>query len=112
MRNAGSSGVSAEGLCIKVGSTLSLIPGFVFSCGGLLSSFFCAGYSLVVAGCNFLIVAMDSKLVVVFTGLSSCGGGPLCTCCGGLLSICLRRHRSICCGGSGSSKRRQGILLR
>ena len=40
MRNAGSSGVSAEGLCIKVGSTLSLIPGFVFSCGGLLSSFF------------------------------------------------------------------------
>ena len=40
MRNAGSSGVSAEGLCIKVGSTLSLIPGFLFSCGGLLSSFF------------------------------------------------------------------------
>ena len=59
-----------------------------------------------VAECSFLIVAMDSKLVVVFTGLSNCGRG-LCTCGGGLLSICLRRHISICCGGSGSSKRRQ-----
>ena len=33
------------------------------------------GSFLVVAGCSFLIVAKDSKLVVLFMGLSSCGGG-------------------------------------
>ena len=35
----------------------------------------CLGSFLVVVRCNFLIVAGDSKLVVVFKGLSSCGGG-------------------------------------
>ena len=112
MRNAGPSGVSAEGLCIKVGSTLSLIPGFVFSCGGLLSSFFCAGYSLVVAGCNFLIVAKDSNLVALFMGFSSCGGG---------MSLFVVMGSSLFVSGDtyhfavvarGSSKRRQRILSR
>ena len=41
MRNAGSSGVSAEGWCIKVGSTLSLIPGSCLVVGGFSPVFLC-----------------------------------------------------------------------
>ena len=65
-----------------------------------------------VAGCNFLIVAKDSKLVVLFMGLSNFGGG---------ISVFVVVGSSLFVSGDtyhfavvarGSSKRRQRILSR
>lgn len=64
------------------------------------------------AGCNFLVVAWDSKLVSVFIGLWSCGGD---------VSVCVVVGSSLFVSGGiyqfdmmvwGFSKRRQQILLR
>ena len=45
----------------------------------------CLGSFLVVARCNFIIVAGDSKLVVVFKGLSSCSAWALWLYCESLV---------------------------
>ena len=68
--------------------------------------------SLVVAGCYLLVVAGDSKLVAVFMGLSSCGGGVSVLAVvgsslfvsGGTFQFAVRTRIS--------SKRRQRILSR
>ena len=61
----------------------------------------CSGSFLVVARCNFLIVAGDSKLVVVFKGLPSCGGGISVLAVVGSSMFVSGRHMSICYGGTG-----------
>ena len=69
-------------------------------------------FSLVVAECNFLIVAKDSKIVVLFMEVSSCSG---------VISIFVVMGSSLfvsgdtyhfAVGAQGSSKRRQRILSR
>ena len=82
----------------------------LFSCGGLLSS--CVGSSLVVAGCNFLTVAKDSKLVALFMGLSSCGGGISVFAVVDSSLFVSGDTYHFAMGARGSSKRRQRIFSR
>ena len=68
--------------------------------------------SVVMAGCNFLIVAKDSKLVALFMRLSSCGGDiSVFVVMGSSLFVSGDAyHFSV--GAWGSSKSRQRILSR
>ena len=70
------------------------------------------GFSLVVAGCNFLIVARDSKIVVLFMEISSCSGGiSVFVVMGSSLFVSGDAYH-FAVGARGSSKRRQRILSR
>ena len=70
------------------------------------------GSSLAVAWCNFLIVAKDSKLVVLFMGLSNFGGGiSVFVVVGSSLFVSGDTYHLVV-GARGSSKRRQRILSR
>ena len=65
-----------------------------------------------VAGCNFLIVAKDSKLVALFMGFSSCGGGISLFVVMGSSSFVSGDTYHFAVVTQGSSKRRQRILSR
>ena len=72
----------------------------------------CSGSFLVVARCNFLIVAGDSKLVVVFKGLSSCGGGISVLLVVGSSMFVSGGTYQFAVGVRGSSKTREQIVWR
>ena len=71
----------------------------------------CVVFSLVVAECNFLIVAKDSKIVVLFMEVSSCSGViSIFVVMGSSLFVSGDTY-NFAVGARGSSKR-QRILLR
>ena len=72
----------------------------------------CLGSFLVVARCNFIIVAGDSKLVVVFKGLSSCGGGISVLVVLGSFMFVSGGTYQFAVGARGSSKTRERIVWR
>ena len=64
------------------------------------------------ARCNFLIVAGDSKLVVVFKGLPSCGGGISVLAVVGSSMFVSGGTYQFAVGVWGSSKTREQIVWR
>ena len=65
-----------------------------------------------VAGCNFLIVAKDSKIVVLFMEVSSCSGVcSIFVVMGSSLFVSGDTY-NFAVGARGSSKRRQRIFSR
>ena len=64
------------------------------------------------AKCNFLIVAGDSKLVVVLKGLSSCGGGISVLVVLGSFMFVSGGTYQLSMGARGSSKTRERIVWR